>query len=71
MTCYFRHLQLIFEKAGIAVTNENKKELDEIIHHMVKVKYKNCSATWKEVKNLITEDEDAFVSRLKAAWDKH
>jgi hypothetical protein len=71
MTCYFRHLQLIFEKAGIKVTNENKKELDKIIHHMVKVEYKNCSATWKEVKKLIAEDEDAFVSRLKAAWAKH
>jgi len=71
MTCYFRHLQLIFEKAGIEVTNENKKELDKIIHHMVKVEYKNCSATWIEVKKLIAEDEDDFVSRLKAAWAKH
>jgi hypothetical protein len=71
MTCYFRHLQPIFEKAGIEVTNENKKELDKIVHHMMNVEYKNCPATWKEVKKLITEDEDNFVSKLKAAWTKH
>jgi hypothetical protein len=71
MTCYFRHLQPIFEKAGIKVTTENKKELDKIIHSIVKVEYKNCPTTWKEVKKLIAEDEDNFVSKLKAAWAEH
>jgi molecular chaperone GrpE (heat shock protein) len=71
VTCYFRHLQQIFEKAGIEVTNENKKELDKIIHRIVKIEYKNCSATWKEVKKLITEDEDKFVAKLKAEWANH
>jgi molecular chaperone GrpE (heat shock protein) len=70
MTCYFRHLQQIFEKAGIEVTSENKKELDKIIHRVVKVEYKNCPATWREVKKLIAEDENNFVSKLKAAWTK-
>lgn len=70
MTCYFRHLQPIFDKAGIKVTNENKRELDRIIHDIVKVEYKNCPATWKEVKKLITTDEDTFVSKLKMAWAK-
>ena len=70
MTCYFRHLQPIFEKAGIEVTKENKKELDRIVHSIVEVEYKNCPATWKEVKKLIAEDEDNFVSKLKAAWTK-
>jgi hypothetical protein len=70
MTCYFRHLKPIFEKAGIQITNENKKELDRIIHSIVKVEYKNCPAAWKEVKKLIAEDEDNFVSKLKAAWTK-
>jgi hypothetical protein len=71
MTCYFRHLQPIFEKAGIEVTSENKKELDKIIHRIVNVEYKNCPATWKEVKKLITEDEDNFAFKLKAAWAKY
>jgi hypothetical protein len=69
MTCYFRHLQSIFQKAGITVTNENKREVDKIIHKMVGVDYKNCPATWKEVKKRIADDEDGFVSQLKQAWN--
>jgi len=70
VTCYFRHLQEIFKKAGIKVTSENKKELDEIIHNIVGVEYKNCPATWREVKKQMTENEEAFVSKLKEKWSK-
>ena len=70
MTCYFRHLQEIFKKAGIKVTSENKKELDKIIHNIVGVEYKNCPATWREVKKQIAENEEAFVSKLKEKWSK-
>lgn len=70
MTCYFRHLKQVFEKAGIEVTRENKREIDRIIHNIVRVNYKNCPATWKEVKKIITENEEGFVSMLKEAWDK-
>jgi len=70
VTCYFRHLQPIFEKAGIEITSQNKKELDRVIHRLVKVEYKNCPATWREVKQLIAEDEENFVSKLRAAWAK-
>lgn len=45
MTCYFRHLQEIFKKTGIAPTKENRRKIDEVIHHTVRVKYKNCPAT--------------------------
>ena len=55
-----------FEKAGIAVTKENKKEVDKIIHKIVGVDYKNCSATWKEVKKKITEDKQDFLITLKS-----
>jgi len=68
LTCYFRHLQQIFKKAGITVTNENRKEVDKIIHSIVDVEYKNCPATWKELKKRIAEDEEGFVSRLEEAW---
>ena len=68
MTCYFRHLQNVFKKAGIEVTSENKRELDQIIHHIVSVEYKNCPTTWKEVKKRIAEDEDNFAVKLKEAW---
>ena len=65
MTCYFRHLKTIFEKAGITHTQENKQNIDKIIHSIVGVEYKNCPATWKEVKKRITEDEENFVNTLK------
>ncbi len=71
MTCYFRHLQQIFQKAGVKVTKEDKGEIDKIIHDIVKVNYKNCPETWKEVKKRITEDEDNFVVMLKEAWREH
>ena len=70
MTCYLRHLQEIFNNAGIEVTKDNKHELDKMIHEIVSTKYKNCSATWREVKKRIAEDEAGFVSDLKAAWKR-
>jgi hypothetical protein len=68
MTCYFRRLQWIFRKAGIEVTSENKSEIDEIIHSMVGVKYKNCRDTWREVKEPIANGEAGFVLELKKTW---
>ena len=67
MTCYFRHLKDVFKRAGIEVTNENKREIDRVIHGIVGVDYKDCSATWREVKKRIAVDEDGFVSELKKA----
>ena len=66
MTCYFRHMNEIFEKAGVTVTKENKKDVDRAIHSIVGTSYKNCSATWKEVKKRIAEDEEEFVNTLKS-----
>ena len=67
MTCYFRHMKDVFEKAGVEVTKENRKDIDRKIHSIVGVEYKNCSATWREVKRRIAEDEEAFVDELKEA----
>ena len=67
MTCYFRHLEAVFEKAGIKVTKDNKREIDKAIHGIVGVEYKNCPATWKEVKKRIADDEKLFISALKEA----
>lgn len=71
MTCYFRHLKAIFEKAGIQVTSENKQDIDRIIHEIVAVKYKDCSDTWQKVKRRLAENEEEFTSRLKEEWEKH
>jgi len=70
VTCYFRHLQQVFEKAGIEATSENKREIDRLIHGIVGVDYKNCPAAWREVKKRIAEDEEGFVSKLKEAWNQ-
>jgi len=67
MTCYFRHLKTVFEKVGVDVTEANKREIDRVIHGIVGVEYKNCSATWKEVKKRLAEDEDRFITTLKEA----
>jgi hypothetical protein len=58
----------IFLKTGFEVTQENRKEIDRIIHSIVGVEYKNCSSTWKEVKKHLIEDEDAFIQKLKDAF---
>ncbi|MFW9918806.1 MAG: hypothetical protein ACFFED_04355 [Candidatus Thorarchaeota archaeon] len=65
MTCYFRHLKELFEKAGVVVTKENKSEIDRIIHEMVGFAYKDCSSTWRAVKARLAEDEESFIQDLK------
>jgi len=67
VTCYFRHLRQVFEKAGIEVTSENKRDIDRVIHRIVGVEYKNCPDAWREVKKRIAEDEEDFTSKLKEA----
>jgi hypothetical protein len=59
----------VFKKAGIEVTPENRQKIDKVIHDLVNVEYKNCPATWKEVKKRLAEDEAGFVLKLKAAWN--
>ena len=66
MTCYFRHLKQVFEKANIKITIENKQKIDRIIHNVVGIECKNCSAVWREVKKRIDEDEKDFVLILKS-----
>jgi len=58
-------MKAIFQKAGIEVTGDNKKEIDQLIHKIVGVKYKDCPSTWREVKKGIAEDEEVFVSKLR------
>jgi len=70
MTCYFRHLEQVFKKAGIEITSGNKRDIDRVIHSLVGVEYKNCPATWREIKKKIAEDEEGFISKLKEAWSK-
>ena len=70
MTCYFKHLQDIFDKVGIEVTRENKREIDITIHFIVGVEYKNCPSAWREIKKRIAEDEEVFITMLKESISK-
>ena len=70
MACYFRHLKEVFEAAGIEVSSVNKKQIDRTIHDIAGVSYKNCSATWRKLKQEILSDEQKrrhFVARLRSA----
>jgi hypothetical protein len=69
MSCYFRHLIPMFEEAGIQITPANKKQIDQAIHKIVDVAYKDCPATWKQIK-LGTADpqkKQEFIQKLKSA----
>ena len=70
MSCYFRHMKDVLEEVGVVVTQENKKEIDRILHVVVGVEYKNCSPAWKAVKERIRLDEkarDGFLKELGEA----
>ncbi len=67
LTCYSRHLTHLFEEVGVDVTKENKRDIDRRIHELLGVDYKDCSKTWKAVKQRIADDEAEFVSALGKA----
>jgi hypothetical protein len=69
MSCYFRHLQTIFDEAGIKVTPANKKQIDQAIHKIVDVSYKDCPATWKQIKLGMADplQKQEFIQKLKTS----
>jgi hypothetical protein len=66
MTCYFRHLTVVFEEAGIEVTPKNRKELGKILQDITG--NADCPAVWKQIKKLLVEDHEGFIAQLKTAW---
>ena len=70
MSCYFRHMKDVLEEAVVEVTKENKKEIDEIIHGLVDVGYKNCSPTWKAVKEQVKGEDKARIRFIESLKDK-
>jgi hypothetical protein len=68
MSCYFRHLKEVFSQAGIEVTPQNKKAVDQALHELVGVHYKACPAAWKVIKQKYLADEggrEALIEALK------
>ncbi len=74
MSCYFRYITEVLNDAGIQITNQNKKDIDKAIHKIVEVEYKNCSETWKKVKEILKGKDLAkkakFVEKLRQEYLK-
>jgi hypothetical protein len=69
MPWYFRHIKDILNESGIESTPSNRKQLDQVIHDIVGVAYKDCPTIWRKLKEQIIGDEGKrrdFVRRLKA-----
>jgi len=70
MSCYMRHLTGMLVEAGIEVTPQNRKQVDEAIHEAVGITYKDCPTTWRTLKeNVLGDDEKRrdFFIKIKAA----
>jgi hypothetical protein len=60
----------IFEAAGVEITPDNKKDVDRAIHKIAGVKYKDCSTTWKKLKQSFLADDNGrktLVRKIKTA----
>jgi hypothetical protein len=66
MTCYFKNSRMteLFDEIGVEVTKENMKRIDEIIHDILSVEYRNCAAAWKLVQRKLADDGEGFRKRL-------
>ena len=69
MSCYFRHIKEIMDEAGVEVTPETKKQIDQAIHEAVGVNYKDCPAVWKRLKERLAGDEQERRVLVKAVQD--
>jgi hypothetical protein len=58
MSCYIRHMKEILDEAGITVSPANKKQIDQAFHQIAGTGYKDCSATWKVLKQNYLSDEN-------------
>ena len=68
MSCYFRHLENILNDASIKVTPGNRKQIDQTIHQIVGITYKNYPDTWRRLKQEILADpvkRRDFINQLK------
>jgi hypothetical protein len=60
----------VLKEAGLQITKENRKRMDEAIHRVVEVEYKNCPDTWKAVKDQLAKDRESFIERVRAEMSK-
>jgi len=70
MSCYLRYLKELLDGAGVKVTPDNKKQIDQAVHRIIGVEYKNCPVAWKTLKQQVLDDEQKrrdFIEKLKHA----
>ena len=70
MSCYFRHIKDILDEAGIAVTSDNRKKVDQAIRQIIDMPYQDCPTTWKGLKQQVMGDgagREEFIRKLKQA----
>lgn len=73
MSCYFRYIKDVFDEAGVTVTPQTKKALDQAIHRLMNVPYKSCMPDcWGTVKKTVADPSQrrrfvAQVTRLRRA----
>jgi predicted Fe-Mo cluster-binding NifX family protein len=63
-------LNSIFNEAGIKVTSANRRQVDQAIHQIVEIDYKDCPAAWKKLKQDLIRDEKKrreFIQELRSA----
>jgi hypothetical protein len=61
-------LKDLLDEAGVEVTPGNKRQIDQAIHKIVGVEYKDCPVAWRMLKQQIMGDEQKrrdFVEKLK------
>jgi hypothetical protein len=69
MSCYLRHLRAELEQVGIDIDDMDRKRLDQAIHKVVGVRYKDCPRAWKKVKTEIAKDKKAFLAEVRKELD--
>lgn len=70
MGCW-KWFSAFLKEAEVEVTDENKAEIDEVIHRFVseKVSYGRCSSDWRKARKEIKADEELkreLVEELRA-----
>ncbi|MBI2909783.1 MAG: hypothetical protein HYX92_19260 [Chloroflexi bacterium] len=71
MSCYLRHLDSVLAEAGIELTRENRKRVDQAIHLAVGVAYKECPRAWRQVKARLTAaspEHQVFIEEMRKAY---
>ena len=71
MGCW-RWFKGVLKEAGIAVTDENREKIDEVIHNVIgeTSKYERCSGGWRTTGKQIKAYENEkkkLIEKLRAA----